>query len=360
MYVDSNFGFNGSYNGSYTLNYTSTSGRTNHLVLLVGWSNNLPPVQGGILPASGWIVKNSWGAGWGANGYFYITYGSANIGLWSSFFDDWQSYDPNGDLWYYDDDGWWNSWGTGGTTAWALARFIPDHNTNVTRVEFWTTDATIDVDVYLYDNFNGSTPSGLLASKLNSSFSESGYHSVALDTPVAVNSGNDIVAVVKLTNVGYGYPIAADPHGPIETGRTYISSNGSSWEDMGAVYNTDLAIRVRTSTAASPPPTVAGITPKAGQNTGSVHITNLAGTGFQPGATVKLTKASQPDINATNVVRVSPTQITCDLDLSGKTTGLWNVVVTNPDAKSATLTNGFEVVPRIPDPHYVYQPLVMK
>ena len=360
MYVDPDFGFNSSYNGSYTLNYTSPAGSTNHLVLIVGWSNNLPPVQGSIFPASGWIVKNSWGTGWGNNGYFYITYGSGNIGLWSSFFDDWQSYDPNGDLWYYDDDGWWNGWGYGSPTAWGLAKFIPDHNTNVTRVEFWTTDATTDVDVYLYDNFNGSAPSGLLASKLNNSFSEPGYHSVALDTPVPVTSGNDIVAVVKFTNTSSPWPVAADPNGPIETGRTYISSNGSSWADMGVARNTDLAIRVRTSTAASVPPTVTSITPSAGLNTGTVHITNLAGTNFQPGATVKLTKASQPDINATNVVRVSPTQITCDLDLSGKATGAWNVVVTNLDAKSGTLTNGFAVAPPIPEPHYVYLPMVAR
>ncbi|MBN1490423.1 MAG: choice-of-anchor J domain-containing protein [Phycisphaerae bacterium] len=88
---------------------------------------------------------------------------------------------------------------------------------------------------------------------------------------------------------------------------------------------------------------VSSITPSYGYNNGSIDITNLAGNGFLAGATAKLTKTGQPDIEATNLVVVSPTQITCSFDLSGAATGSWNVVVTNPDAQSATRTNGFTV-----------------
>jgi C1A family cysteine protease len=248
MYVDSGQGFNNTYDGSYTFNYSTLGGSINHCVLIVGWSNNLPPVPGGIGPAEGWIVKNSWGPGWGDNGYFYMTYGAANIGALSSFVHDWQDYDPNGDIWYYDDDSWWEDWGFGNPTAWGLAKFIPDSNTEVRRVEFWTTDATSDVDIYLYDDFDGSTLSNKLAEVLNNSYGEAGYHSVELGSPVSVSSGDDVIVVVKFTNQDYGYPIAADPHGPIETGRTYMSASGSGWTDMGTTHDTDVAIRLRTGT----------------------------------------------------------------------------------------------------------------
>jgi hypothetical protein len=62
-----------------------------------------------------------------------------------------------------------------------------------------------------------------------------------------VTSGDDVVAVVKFTNASYGRPIATDPHGTVETGRTYMSHWGSSWSNMGAIHSTDVAIRLRTS-----------------------------------------------------------------------------------------------------------------
>ncbi|MGC9334853.1 MAG: C1 family peptidase, partial [Anaerolineae bacterium] len=294
VYVDDDpLGFSGSYDGSTTMNYTAPAGETNHGVVIVGWSNNLPPVPGGSMPADGWIVKNSWGTGWGDGGYFYITYGSGNIGAYSAFVQDWQLYDSAGDLWYYDEAGWSTSYGTGSsTTCSGLAKYIPGSNTNVTHVEFWTNDVTSDVDVYLYDSFDGTSPSNPLATKLDNSFAEAGYHSVALDSPVLVTAGNDVIAVVKFTNSAYTYPIAVDRDGPTETGRTYISATGNpgTWVDLSN-YGVDATIRLRTTAGSTPPaPAVTSITPNSAPNTGTVHITSLAGSSFLPGATAKLAR----------------------------------------------------------------------
>jgi len=251
VYVDSSQGFNDSYDGSYTFNYwIPPKDYVNHCVLIVGWSNDLPPVPGDTEPADGWIVKNSWGPSWGDNGYFYITYGSANIGMSSSFMYDWQDYDNNGDIMYYDDDGRSAARGYGDTTAWGLVKFFPSSDTNITRVEFWTNDKTTDVDVYMYDDFDGTTLSNPLWSSPDHSFAEAGYHGVTVDPPLAVTSGHDIIAVVKFTNDSYGYPIAADKNGPIETRRTYISPTGANgtWKDL-AEAGRDVAIRLPTSAA---------------------------------------------------------------------------------------------------------------
>ncbi len=102
--------------------------------------------------------------------------------------------------------------------------------------------------------------------------------------------------------------------------------------------NTTFAI----SLTVAPPPTVTAITPNYGLNTGSVSITNLAGTGFRPGATVTLRRGV--DIPATGIVVVSPTEITCTFNLSGAAVGLWDVVVTNTDTQSATLSSAFSVI----------------
>jgi len=248
LFVDPSHGFNGSYTGSYTFNYTAYDS-PNHAVLIVGWSDTLPPDQVTGLPGKGWIVKNSWGPTWGAGGYFYIAYGAADIGKYSSFMYNWQNYDNNGSIMYYDEDCWDASWGYSSTTGWGLCNFTPTNNTNATRVEFWTTAATSDIDIYIYDNFNGTSLSDLLVSQCNYSFVEPGYHSVPLNSPLPLTAGDPVIVVVKFTDVGYTYPIPIDPNGPYETGRTYVSPSGlnGTWTDLGTYAHYDVAIRLRTS-----------------------------------------------------------------------------------------------------------------
>jgi hypothetical protein len=104
-------------------------------------------------------------------------------------------------------------------------------------------------------------------------------------------------------------------------------------------------------------PTVTSITPNTGVNTGIVSVT-VVGSNFQSGATIKLTKSGQSDINAPPGT-VSESQITCDLDLTGAAIGAWNVVVTNPDSQSGTLPNGFTVTAPGEDT-FVYLPLAIR
>lgn len=243
-----------SYDGSYTLYYPGTE-EPNHNVLIVGWDDNLVPRDHPSVPGA-WIVKNSWGSSWwggpcgygSERGYFTIAYGSASIGMNSSFIWGWQNYDPTEQLLYYDDAGWNEAWGYGDTTAWALCKFIPASDSWIRRIEFWTTDVTTDVDLYIYDTFDGTRPSNLLHSRENLFFTEAGYHSVPIIPPLQVAGGDDIVPVVKFTNAAYQYPIAVDVRGPSEVARTYMSFNGSDgwWDDLG-LDGGDASIRLRTS-----------------------------------------------------------------------------------------------------------------
>ena len=108
--------------------------------------------------------------------------------------------------------------------------------------------------IYIYDDFDGSNLGNLLTSVLDQSFTESGYHSVPLSSPLSLTAGNDVIVVVKFTNSAYTYPVPSDPNGPSETGRTYMSPDGTnfSWTDLGTYAQEDVAIRLRTSSG--PPP----------------------------------------------------------------------------------------------------------
>jgi hypothetical protein len=92
-----------------------------------------------------------------------------------------------------------------------------------------------------------------------------------------------------------------------------------------------------------PAPVVQSISPSSGVNNSAVQITNLAGSNFSSGAAVKLAKVGQPDLNATNVLVISSTLITCTIDITNAAPGAWDVVVTNPDTKSGTLAKAFTI-----------------
>ncbi len=90
---------------------------------------------------------------------------------------------------------------------------------------------------------------------------------------------------------------------------------------------------------------VASVRPsQAYQHTLFLNIEDVAGTGFEEGAAVRL-EAGGRVVEAFNVVRPSDEHISCTLSLLGIEPGDYDIVVTNPDGSRARLTAGFQVLP---------------
>jgi len=233
------------YDGSYCLYYTGTEA-PNHAVLIVGWDDNMTHAGG----QGAWIVKNSWGTSWGANGYFYIAYGSARIGEGSCYYQSYKHYDyleMLGTLYSYDEAGWYDNWGWGSpnNVAYGLVKFIANKDECINAVDFWAVDDNMTYDIYIYDSFDGTNVSGLLHSQ-SGSCSLAGYYSVDLTSPVWVKKGDDFVVVIKFTCSGYYWPVPCDSFAPIEANKCYMSLSGGSgsWLNM-ASYARDVSIRAR-------------------------------------------------------------------------------------------------------------------
>ncbi len=241
------------YDGSYTLYYEGPAS-VNHAVLIVGWDDTLSHAGG----QGAWIVKNSWGAGWGGTcgygserGYFTIAYGSAKLGYYSAFTTEWHDYDPAKVVLLHDESGYSAYLGYGTTTAWGMNKFVIEKRARLERVELWTTDAVSDLDIYVYDDFDGSNPSNLLTSRTNLSYDEMGYVSVPLPVSLNLKPGDDIYVVVKITNVGFKSPLAFDSKDNSPwSGMSYISYDGASWT---LLEEGDLGIRIRVGEDTMPP-----------------------------------------------------------------------------------------------------------
>lgn len=136
------------------------------------------------------------------------------------------------------------------------------------------------------------------------------------------------VFVGRITPAGqvttYPLPLPSSPRG-ITAG-----PDGALWFANG--YNVG-----RINPGASPP-SVTGVAPSFGPDTGGTHVTIL-GTGFQSGATVSL-----GGVPATSVTVVDPTTITATT--GPHVAGTVDVAVTNPGAQPIALAGGFYYAPR--------------
>lgn len=89
------------------------------------------------------------------------------------------------------------------------------------------------------------------------------------------------------------------------------------------------------------PLSITSVSPDSGLS-GSVTI-DLRGTGLRGDTAVKLARTGEPDIVATGISLVGDV-LRCTLNLTGATSGKWNVVATNPDSQTSTLSGAFTVI----------------
>jgi Synergist-CTERM protein sorting domain-containing protein len=233
-------------NGTY---YYDGAGGSNHEVLVVGWddafSHDLFSPDAGTNGA--WIVKNSWGTGWGDGGYFHLSYNDASLCDGAAFVaGPTTDYDT---IYDYDPLGWIGSFGGSASTAWFSNIFTAGNGRGSRRatredlaaVSFYTATADAAYEIRVFTGVAAGDPvSGTLAlGPVGGTIAAPGYHVVALPSPVTLTGGQRFSVVVKLTTPGYVYPVpveyAAAGYSDAASaypGESFVSDNGSDWADM--------------------------------------------------------------------------------------------------------------------------------
>ena len=246
------------YDGTYVIESGSDS--TNHAVMIVGWNDSMGS-------SGAWICKNSWGTGWGDDGFFYIGYGIAGIGKWTSYSTEWHEARGDERLYYYDEGGWSQTWTYGNPCEIdMLVEYIPGPCENATAIEFWATDFCTDVDVELFANFDGSTLSNPLPNSAvnNLTYDDAGYYSIEFDQEVSLAGGDPIYVWIHIA--GPSHPIPTDddvgPYEPCYPAKMWAMPY-NTWEIWDSSVYGDFGVRMRTITRPSSPvpeiPTLAAV-----------------------------------------------------------------------------------------------------
>ena len=249
MYWDS-----ASYNSAtYTYHYTGGTG-TNHAVTLIGWDDN--KVVPGAPGDGAWLVKNSWGTGWGDNGYFWISYyDTAAVSYGVAFYNAVPptTYATNYD---YDPYGWVSSL----NSPWGANIFTATANESLRAVGFYAGAQNTSYEIYIYDDFNGSSFSNLLGST-SGTVAWYGYHTIPLPTPIPLTNGDDFGIVMKFTTPGYNFPSPFEKYfsgycsaASANPGESYYSTDGITFTDLTTFDSTaNFCIRGLTLAGVGPP-----------------------------------------------------------------------------------------------------------
>ncbi|MGZ7131161.1 MAG: lectin like domain-containing protein [Halobacteriota archaeon] len=263
MYIDTASPY---YNAAtYAYNYPQ-SAQVNHGVAIVGWNDSYSRtnfVSGNQPSGDGaFIVKNSWGTGWGEQGYFYVSYYDAVIGRDNAVFtaqpttnyDHIYQYDPLGDT---------GAFGSGSST-WGANVFTANVSENLTAVSFYTLSLNAPYDVYIYtDPANGPINASGYVAHTSGTIALPGYHTIPLTSKVSLHAGQKFSVAVMFTSTDTtpvpienpiaGYSSAASA----KAGESYYHADdttwqqSSTWNDMTS-YSQNTNICIKAFTAVTP------------------------------------------------------------------------------------------------------------
>ena len=213
---------------------SSYNGETNHAVTIVGWDDNYSKQNFGTTKPSNngaFIVKNSWGTGWGNKGYFYISYEDKFLCKYNFSITD-VDFDLPDNQYNYNSIASFASVGYSSSIAYGAAKFKRKSTTEALTKVGVDIRAAGTIDVYLINNnkslnINNAT---LIGSK---TFEYPGYHSITLSNPVTL-SNEDFYILVKYNTPSYNRPIGIEANTTyinLKSNQTFISKDGTTFTD---------------------------------------------------------------------------------------------------------------------------------
>ena len=236
--------------------YCGTSQSVTHAVTVVGWDDNFPKENFVTTPEGdgAWLVRNSWGAGHGINGYFWLSYYDKTISGGHGYravapdkYDHNYRYDKGGT-----DNGYVNGVEKGNVEAANIFR-IQNEKEILKAVQFGVQWINSNYSIQIYKNptdaSQPSTGEALLETPIQGTKALSGKYTVDLGKDIILEKDDVIaVAVTYSTNNPDGCPAAQTGNvGVCNPGESMYRVNGGEWKDCAGPAGRNFVIRAFTA-----------------------------------------------------------------------------------------------------------------
>ena len=305
--------------------YVNVTIPPNHAVSVVGWDDNYPKENFGIIPPGdgAWIVKNSWGTNFGENGFLYVSYYDQTFLQYipdrifryatAIIIENTVPYNKN----YQYDLMWGEGFDTGNSTASYMNVFEALDDDLIAAVGTYFNQSGINYKVEIFVN-------DVLKLTQEGVSPYLGYHTIKLNDYIPIKKGDVFKAVI--TSNGVPFIDLADTRVHYTENISFVSFDGQPWQDA---YNLGYIACLKAYTVADDSKIINNKNISVDYNGGkyfSVKVVTADGHAVGAGAKVtftinKNTKTVKTDKNGIAKIKITnvPKKYTITTKYMGKT-----------------------------------------
>ena len=234
--------------------------------MIVGWDDHYPKENFSAKPEAdgAFLCLNSWGSGFGEDGYFYVSYEDSQIGVYGISYSGLEDADHYSRIYQTDLRGWTGQMGYGSSSAWFANVYTAQETERIAACGFYATAPDTSYRVYgavLPEEPGGAEssaqptgeepPGAEKRSDIETAFADrnllaegtlsyAGFYTISWEDGLLAEEDSRFALLVEIDSPGTAQPVAVeygeDSRGgsrgdvDIPDGEGYISFDGKSWQ----------------------------------------------------------------------------------------------------------------------------------